>query len=96
MTTNPSGKRSRWAGEVFLLAIFLVSRLLYYWAGIRFDARPLTSFFQILDLELLRHRLLETIFYLHVQPPAFNLLIGVLLKIFPILTRQHFTLSTRP
>jgi hypothetical protein len=68
---------------LWLLAVFVLSRVGYWLAGVRFDARPLATFFQVLDLDLLRHRLLESIFYLHVQPPAFDVLIGVLLKLFP-------------
>jgi len=37
---------------------------------------------QILDLNLLRHNLVESIIYLHSQPPILNLFLGVLLKIF--------------
>ena len=33
--------------------------------------------------ELLRTRLLESLFYLHTQPPGFNFLLGVMLKLFP-------------
>jgi uncharacterized membrane protein len=66
-----------------LLALFTLSRLAYYAAGIRFDDRPLASFFQIFDPDLLQHRLAETLFYAHSQPPGFNLMAGLLLKIAP-------------
>jgi hypothetical protein len=59
-----------------------VSRLGYYLAGVRFDARPLLSYFQFIDPQLLKHRLFESLFYLHVQPPGWNLYIGVVLKLF--------------
>ena len=68
---------------LLLLLIFAVSRIVYYSLGVRFDARPLLKFFQILDPELLRHRLLESLYYLHMQPPGFNLYAGILLKLFP-------------
>src|SRR5258708_11206173 len=51
--------------------------------GVRFDLRPLGTFFQIIDPELLRHRLIESLYYLHMQPPGFNLYTGVVLKLFP-------------
>jgi len=36
-----------------------------------------------LDVELLRHQLLESVLHLHSQPPLFNLFLGVLLKLSP-------------
>lgn len=61
---------------------FVLSRLSYYAAGVTFDARPLQFYVQLIDPELLRTRLLESVFHLHTQPPGFNLLIGCFLKIF--------------
>ena len=75
--------KSRWP-YLLLLLVFSVSRIVYYALGVRFDARPLLNFFQIIDPELLRHRLLESLYYLHAQPPGFNLYAGILLKLFPI------------
>lgn len=73
-------RRESW---LLLLAVFAVSRMLYFAAGVRFDSSPLGKFFQIFDPELLRTRLAETLFYSHTQPPGFNLLIGLVLKAFP-------------
>ncbi len=78
-----SARKSRWP-YLLLLLVFAVSRIVYYALGVRFDARPLSTFFQIIDPELLRHRLLESLYYLHAQPPGFNLYAGILLKLFPI------------
>ncbi len=67
-----------------IMACFAVSRVLYFLAGVRFEAaRPLADFFQILDPVLLRDRLLETTWYMHTQPPAFNFFIGLVLKATP-------------
>jgi hypothetical protein len=44
----------------------------------------LTWFFQFLDPELLRHNLLQSLFYLHMQPPGYNLFLGIVLKLFPL------------
>src|ERR1700730_11853351 len=66
-----------------LLALFVVSRTGYYLLGVRFHARPILKFFQFIDPELLKHRLLESMYYLHVQPPGFNLYTGIVLKLFP-------------
>ena len=66
-----------------LAMLFAVSRLAYYLLGVRFDARPVLHYYQFLDPELLKHRLLESLFYLHVQPPGWNLYTGAVLKLFP-------------
>jgi hypothetical protein len=70
-----------WLGIV--TAIFVGSRLLFYHAGIRFDATTLNWYWQYVDPQLLRDRLLESTYYLHSQPPLFNLFIGLILKTFP-------------
>ena len=70
--------------RLVILACFAISRLLYLLAGVRFEAaRPLAGFYQIVDPVLLRDRLLETTWYMHTQPPAFNLFIGLVLKATP-------------
>ncbi len=66
-----------------LAMLFAVSRLGYYLLGVRFDARPVLHYYQFLDPELLKHRLWESLFYLHVQPPGWNLYTGAVLKLFP-------------
>ena len=78
----PSSK-FRWRPYVIVLAIFAASRLAYYAAGVRFDARPLSRYFQFIDLDLLQNRLWESLFYLHMQPPGLNLIAGVIVKLFP-------------
>ena len=79
----------------FLLALFAISRTAYYLLGVRFDARGLTVLFQLLDPELLRHNLLQSLFYLHMQPPGYNLFVGVILKLFPhtYVTAFHGSIS---
>ncbi len=66
-----------------LAGLFWFVHSCYYCLGLRFDATPLTHFMQYLDVELLRHRLAESLFYLHSQPPLFNLYLGLILKAFP-------------
>ncbi len=63
--------------------MFAVSRALVYALGVRFATAPLERNWQFLDPELLRTRLLESLFYLHSQPPLYNLLLGLGLKLFP-------------
>ncbi len=66
-----------------LALLFLLSRLGYYLAGVRFDARPVVHYYQFIDPELLKQRLVESMYYLHVQPPGWNLYTGIVLKLFP-------------
>jgi hypothetical protein len=63
--------------------LFVLSRLGYYLLGVRFDARPILHYYQFVDPELLKHRLIESMFYLHVQPPGWNIYNGIALKLFP-------------
>ncbi len=78
-----SSDQSRRAPYVFIILAFVASRIVYYRLGIRFDTHILTFNFQFIDLQLLRTRMLESIFYFHMQPPLMNLLIGAALKAFP-------------
>jgi hypothetical protein len=70
--------------HLVLAAAFAVSRLLYGWAGVRFDASGLTYASQLLDPSLLEDRLAESVWYLHAQPPAFNLFVGAVLRWSPL------------
>jgi len=66
-----------------LSLVFVLSRIIYYLLGVRFDARPVLHFWQFVDAELLKHRMLESLYYLHVQSPGFPLYTGIVLKLFP-------------
>jgi hypothetical protein len=66
-----------------LATLFALSRLIYFLLGVRFDARPVLHYFQFIDPELLKHRLIESLFYLQIQPPGWNLYTGLFLKFFP-------------
>lgn len=65
-----------------ILALFAASRSLYAWLGLTFDATTLPIYMQFIDPELLKHRLLESLWYYHANPPLLNLLAGVGLKLF--------------
>jgi len=68
---------------LFVMAgIFAAFHVLLYAIGIQFETYPLYSFLHFLDPELLETRLLESCFYLHIQPPLFNLYCGIVLKLF--------------
>lgn len=60
---------------------FAASRLAFFLLGVRFDADPLGRYFQFVDPDLLETRLLESLWYLHSQPPLFNAFLGVVLKV---------------
>ncbi|MCX5770064.1 MAG: hypothetical protein NTZ09_07310 [Candidatus Hydrogenedentes bacterium] len=64
-------------------AIFVLFHALALALGLRFDMAPLGMFAHYADPVLLRTRLLESVFYLHVQPPLYNLALGAILKLFP-------------
>src|SRR5215204_3752981 len=66
------------------------ARVFYYTYGqLRFDDTPLYYYLQFVDPLLLQTDLLRSVTHLHSQPPLFNLLIGLVLKAFPI----HYTLA---
>jgi len=66
-----------------LLLVYIASRIGSYLAGVRFDSREVWFYWQFMDNDLLRHHLLQSIAYLHAQPPLMNLSYGLLLKASP-------------
>jgi hypothetical protein len=62
---------------IFIVAMFVVSRCVYLLAGVRFNSHEIWYSFQVLPPDLLRHHLLQSLYYLHTQPPGFNLLVGL-------------------
>ncbi|UCD63692.1 MAG: glycosyltransferase family 39 protein [Candidatus Zixiibacteriota bacterium] len=68
---------------LFLAVIFVVSRIVYFALGVRFDMEPLGSFWQYIDPALLKSSLLQSVYYQHSQPPLFNLFLGIVVKLFP-------------
>ena len=60
----------------------MASWIAYFAAGVRFDASPFPGYIQFIDAELLRERLLESIWYSHAQPPGLNLLVGLAYRVF--------------
>lgn len=66
-----------------LILLFLLSRYLFHLAGVTVHQLQLGGPWQLIDPELLRHDLLRSVFYLHSQPPLYNLFMGALAKIFP-------------
>ncbi|MGE5375888.1 MAG: ArnT family glycosyltransferase [Bacteroidota bacterium] len=70
------------APPAFVVFAFLFSRWLYLRAGLNFDNTPPRYYYQFIDPELLKNRLWESLWYLHGQPPLFNLLTGLLYQLF--------------
>ncbi len=81
--------------DTFLIfLIFVLSRFIYsIYFNLNFDSQTIDYYWQYLDPKLLREDLLRSIFYLHQQPPLFNLYLGLVLKLFPINYAIAFQLS---
>lgn len=62
---------------------FILSRVFFYWFGVRFNATPLTDGWHYIDPVLMQSDLLRSLWYLHSQPPLFNLGLGLFVKCFP-------------
>ena len=75
-------RRPAWSWILIGVA-FGISRALYYFLGVRFDSSLLYQAWQILDVNLLRDRLVESLLNLHCQPPLFNLFVGLIIKVCP-------------
>jgi len=70
------------AAPIFVALSFAVSRLLYIRAGLHFDNTPPRYYYQFIDPLLLKSHLLESIWYLHGQPPLLNFITGLLYQRF--------------
>ena len=71
---------------VFLIALFVVSRAIVLALGFHFDLEWLGLSIQNIDQRLLRHNLGQSLWHLHGQPPLWNALLGISLRVFP----QHW------
>lgn len=66
---------------VILSAVFVGSRAVIRGLGVEFDTSSLRYFWQFLDVPLLQHHLLSSLWNLHSQPPLYNLWLGLDLKV---------------
>lgn len=66
---------------------YLLVFVAYYALGVTFYTVTFTWYSHFIDPVLLRNDLARSLFYLHSQPPLFNLLLGIGLKLFP---RSYF------
>lgn len=64
-------------------AVFVVSRVVAYLAGVRFLWRHAPVYLHFIDPVSLRHHLLQSLWYDHAQPPGLNLVWGIALKVAP-------------
>jgi hypothetical protein len=79
-TTTPLSSINKKHLAILVLA-FAISRALALWAGMRYLDNESVWLVQLLDLDLLHHHLARVLLHLHGQPPIFNLLVGLSLKI---------------
>jgi len=66
---------------LIILTVFVLSRTLALLSGLHLSPWPLFAYWQYLDVNTLKGNLLAGVWYDHAQPPAFNLLLGFVLKI---------------
>ncbi|MCU1454750.1 MAG: hypothetical protein JWN46_2896 [Acidimicrobiales bacterium] len=74
----PGERAGRWTWVV--VAGFVVSRLAYAAAGVRFRWAHAIAYWQFVDRPILRDHLVQSLWYDHLQPPGLNLLWGLGLK----------------
>lgn len=66
---------------LLLAAMFAASRIVYVLIGLKFDAATIGNFWHYIDPALLKEELLHSVWYLHSQPPLYNLALGIGLKL---------------
>lgn len=70
--------KNKW--PLSLIAVFLLSRMLFSLLVVRFDSDMLLGGWQFLDIEILKNDLGSNILYLHSQPPLYNIFCSIVLK----------------
>lgn len=87
----PARGEGKWL--LFVGLFFCLSRIVYGLFGVVFIDSTLSSYWQYVDPQLLRDDLARSLFYLHSQPPLFNLYLGCVLKTFPNCTNAAFHMT---
>lgn len=97
VATDPSRSRiqrvrTSWvaSGAGWVVGAFVISRILAYLAGMRFDDQWIPNAWQFIDPKLLQHDLIPSVAWAHTQPPLFNFFLGVVLKFSPLPTAITF------
>jgi hypothetical protein len=76
---------------LFVFGCFAAARIMYALLGVSFDASTFPHYLQFIDADLLKTRLLESLWYLHSGPPMLNLVVGLGYKIFGIHANSFFS-----
>lgn len=76
-------KLKSFRGPALIALAFVCSRAILYSLGVTFYASFVHRMWQVLDVSQLSESLVKSIWYLHAQPPLFNSLVGVLVKLSP-------------
>ncbi|MGZ5305052.1 MAG: hypothetical protein ACXWDO_13115, partial [Bacteroidia bacterium] len=58
---------------VLIAVVFILSRIIYYATGIRYDVDLFNWAPQVIDQQLLINNLWQSVWYMHGQPPFYNL-----------------------
>jgi hypothetical protein len=64
-----------------IIGVWVASRAAAFAAGVRFDDFGLGFYWHFIDPPLLRHNLFQSLYYLHTQPPLFNVYLGLVLHL---------------
>ena len=59
---------------IILVIVFILSRLFWYGQGVRFDGYADVDIIQLLPAEAMKENLWEAIWYSHMQPPLYSLM----------------------
>jgi hypothetical protein len=81
VVTTAALRHRRPSPAVVIVAVFVVSRLVAFIAGVRYDDGLLHDAYQLLDVRLLQHHPFTSIWYLQSQPPLFNLFTAAVLQL---------------
>ena len=65
-----------------LIIIFFITRFLFFILGLQADSKYLPHMWQLLHPDLLADEYFKSLFYLHFQPPIWNAIFGIFIKIF--------------
>ena len=65
-----------------ILSLFFISRVIFFYLGIQPNVVVFKLMWQVLDFRLLENNYISSLYYLHYQPPIWNLIIGLFIKIF--------------
>ena len=68
-------------------SVFILSRIIFYSMGVRFDVSPLETAIHLIDPIWMKQDLWDSLFHMVNQPPFFNFFVASLYRVFP----THYT-----